>query len=52
MQKAKDAGMIIDSKCLNLIMKYTEDQWDKKIAKQNNGLMGRAENEKLIAAHK
>ena len=34
LQEAQEAGMIVDSKCLQLIMAYTEDQWAKKMLKE------------------
>ena len=34
LEEAQDAGMIVDSKCLQLIMKYTDNQWAKKIIKE------------------
>ena len=34
LEEAQDAGMIIDSTCLNSIMARTEDQWVKKMLKE------------------
>ena len=34
LEEARDAGMIIDSTCLNSIMVRTEDQWAKKMLKE------------------
>ena len=34
LEEAKEAGMIVDSTCLNYIMVYTEHQWAKKMLKE------------------
>ena len=31
LEEAIDAGMIVNSKCLQLIMKYTDNEWAKKM---------------------
>ena len=34
LQEAQDAGMIVNSKCLKLMMKYTDNEWAKKMLKE------------------
>ena len=34
LERALDVGMIIDSKLLSLIIKYTDDQWNRKVTKR------------------
>ena len=34
LKEARKSGMTIDAKLMNLIMVYTKERWDKKVAKQ------------------